>query len=61
MYLQMQVPVTEDSIPNFTSLLLNNVLTRASWFQTPHVLWPWVSWGPRPWFLSSVQILLFSV
>ncbi|CAN0481946.1 unnamed protein product [Rangifer tarandus platyrhynchus] len=41
MYLQVQIPVTEDSIPNFTRLLLNNVLTRASWFRTPHVLWPW--------------------
>ncbi|XP_043303904.1 epididymis-specific alpha-mannosidase-like [Cervus canadensis] len=41
LYPQIQIPVTEDSIPNFTSLLLNNVLTRASWFRTPHVLWPW--------------------
>lgn len=61
MYLQMQIPVTEDNIQIFTSLLVKNALARATWFRTPHVLWPWVSWGPWPWFLNSVQVLLSSV
>ena len=50
LYPSMEMPVTENSIPSFTSLLLGNVLARVTWFRTPHVLWPWVSWGPRPWF-----------
>ena len=61
MYLQMQIPVTKDNIQIFTSLLVKNALARATWFRTPHVLWPWVSWGPWPWFLNSVQVLLSSV
>ena len=55
------MPVTEDTVPVYSSSIVINVLARASWFQTPHVLWPWVSWGPRPWFLNSVQGLLSCV
>ncbi|KAM7224827.1 hypothetical protein CapIbe_024088, partial [Capra ibex] len=44
MYLQMQIPVTEDNIQIFTSLLVKNALARATWFRTPHVLWPWLNW-----------------
>ncbi|MXQ99690.1 hypothetical protein E5288_WYG020328 [Bos mutus] len=53
MYLQMQTPVTEDSITNFTILLVNNVFTRATWFRTPHVLWPWGC--DRQFFNASLQ------
>nr|XP_025145440.1 epididymis-specific alpha-mannosidase-like isoform X1 [Bubalus bubalis] len=52
-YLQMQIPVTEDSILNFTILLVNNVFTRATWFRTPHVLWPWGC--DRQFFNASLQ------
>ena len=48
LYPSMEIPVTEDTIPSFSSLLVNNVLARATWFRTPHVLWPWVSGGPWP-------------
>ncbi|XP_042107597.1 epididymis-specific alpha-mannosidase isoform X1 [Ovis aries] len=44
MYLQMQIPVTKDNIQIFTSFLVRNALTRATWFRTPHVLWPWLNW-----------------
>nr|XP_020766345.1 epididymis-specific alpha-mannosidase-like [Odocoileus virginianus texanus] len=53
LYPSMEMPVTENSIPNFTRLLLNNVLTRASWFRTPHVLWPWGC--DRQFFNASLQ------
>ncbi|XP_068831089.1 epididymis-specific alpha-mannosidase-like [Capricornis sumatraensis] len=53
MYLQMQIPVTEDNIQIFTSLLVKNVLTRATWFRTPHVLWPWGC--DRQFFNASLQ------
>lgn len=42
-YPSMEIPVTEDSIPDFTHLLGKRVLHKASWFQTAHILWPWVS------------------
>lgn len=48
LYPFMEIPVTEDTIPSFTNLLVNNVLARATWFRTPHILWPWVSGGPWP-------------
>ncbi|KAM7243441.1 hypothetical protein CapIbe_005935 [Capra ibex] len=41
LYPSMEIPVTEDTIPSFSSLLVNNLLARATWFRTPHVLWPW--------------------
>ncbi|XDB51620.1 hypothetical protein AB1E18_005174 [Capra hircus] len=53
MYLQMQIPVTEDNIQIFTSLLVKNALARATWFRTPHVLWPWGC--DRQFFNASLQ------
>ncbi|KAI4542711.1 hypothetical protein MG293_006837 [Ovis ammon polii] len=53
MYLQMQIPVTKDNIQIFTSLLVRNALTRATWFRTPHVLWPWGC--DRQFFNASLQ------
>nr|CAI9707516.1 unnamed protein product [Rangifer tarandus platyrhynchus] len=41
LYPSMDMPVTEDTIPVYSSSIAMNVLARASWFQTPHVLWPW--------------------
>nr|XP_020766350.1 epididymis-specific alpha-mannosidase isoform X2 [Odocoileus virginianus texanus] len=41
LYPSMDMPVTEDTIPVYSSSIATNVLARASWFQTPHVLWPW--------------------
>uniref|UniRef100_A0AC11BC58 Uncharacterized protein n=1 Tax=Ovis aries TaxID=9940 RepID=A0AC11BC58_SHEEP len=53
MYLQMQIPVTKDNIQIFTSFLVRNALTRATWFRTPHVLWPWGC--DRQFFNASLQ------
>ncbi|XDB51619.1 hypothetical protein AB1E18_005173 [Capra hircus] len=53
MYLQMQIPVTKDNIQIFTSLLVKNALARATWFRTPHVLWPWGC--DRQFFNASLQ------
>ena len=43
----MQLPVTQKSLQSFVEAMLYNVGERATWFQTPHLLWPWVSWGPN--------------
>ncbi|XP_043762815.1 epididymis-specific alpha-mannosidase-like [Cervus elaphus] len=53
LYPSMEMPVTENSIPNFASLLLGNVLARATLFRTPHVLWPWGC--DRQFFNASLQ------
>uniref|UniRef100_A0A452EN56 Alpha-mannosidase n=1 Tax=Capra hircus TaxID=9925 RepID=A0A452EN56_CAPHI len=53
LYPSMEIPVTEDTIPSFSSLLVNNVLARATWFRTPHVLWPWGC--DRQFFNASLQ------
>ncbi|XP_070647951.1 epididymis-specific alpha-mannosidase-like [Bos indicus] len=53
LYPFMEIPVTEDTIPSFTNLLVNNVLARATWFRTPHILWPWGC--DRQFFNASLQ------
>uniref|UniRef100_A0A8C6E8B8 Alpha-mannosidase n=1 Tax=Moschus moschiferus TaxID=68415 RepID=A0A8C6E8B8_MOSMO len=53
LYPSMEMPVTEDNILSFTSLLVNNVLARATWFRTPHILWPWGC--DRQFFNASLQ------
>ncbi|XP_069451160.1 epididymis-specific alpha-mannosidase-like [Ovis canadensis] len=55
LYPSMEIPVTEDTIPSFSSLLVNNVLARATWFRTPHVLWPWGC--DRQFFNASLQFI----
>uniref|UniRef100_A0A4W2D2S1 Alpha-mannosidase n=1 Tax=Bos indicus x Bos taurus TaxID=30522 RepID=A0A4W2D2S1_BOBOX len=52
-YPSMEIPVTEDSIPDFTHLLGKRVLHKASWFQTAHILWPWGC--DRQFFNASLQ------
>lgn len=42
------VPITWNNINYYVSLLVDNVKERATWFRTPHLLWPWVRWDPRP-------------
>ncbi|XP_038517503.1 epididymis-specific alpha-mannosidase isoform X6 [Canis lupus baileyi] len=35
------VPITWNNINYYVSLLVDNVKERATWFRTPHLLWPW--------------------
>ena len=58
MYPNQTVPVTLSNIQRYANTLSYNVRKRAPWFLTPHILWPWVSRGPRPWFPNSSQGLL---
>ncbi|KAB0354566.1 hypothetical protein FD755_023104 [Muntiacus reevesi] len=41
LYPSMDMTVTEDNVPIHSSSIAINVLARASWFQTAHILWPW--------------------
>ncbi|XP_043761767.1 epididymis-specific alpha-mannosidase-like isoform X1 [Cervus elaphus] len=41
LYPSMGMPVNEDTVPVHSSSIAINVLARASWFQTAHILWPW--------------------
>ena len=43
----MQFPVTWERLQSFVEAVLYSVWERAAWFRTPHLLWPWVSWGPN--------------
>ncbi|XP_057560639.1 epididymis-specific alpha-mannosidase [Hippopotamus amphibius kiboko] len=52
-YPVMDVPVTEETISDYISLLLNNVFDRFTWFRTPYILWPWGC--DRQFFNASVQ------
>ncbi|KAM5340310.1 epididymis-specific alpha-mannosidase [Glossophaga mutica] len=41
LYSDMDEPVTERTIETYAKALVGEVKLRATWFQTPHVLWPW--------------------
>ncbi|XDB51618.1 hypothetical protein AB1E18_005172 [Capra hircus] len=52
-YPNMQLPVTQKSLQSFVEAMLYNVGERATWFQTPHLLWPWGC--DRQFFNASLQ------
>ncbi|XP_003496665.1 epididymis-specific alpha-mannosidase [Cricetulus griseus] len=52
-YPNMSEPVTPANIHLYADALVANVKQRASWFRTPHVLWPWGC--DKQFFNASVQ------
>ncbi|XP_012967983.1 epididymis-specific alpha-mannosidase [Mesocricetus auratus] len=52
-YPNMSEPVTLDNIHLYAEALVANVKQRATWFRTPHVLWPWGC--DKQFFNASVQ------
>ena len=40
MYSNIDAPVTQTNIKFYANNVLKNVKERATWFQTPYVLWP---------------------
>lgn len=42
-YPNMSLPVTKDTLEPYAQTMVTNIKQRAQWFQTSHVLWPWVS------------------
>uniref|UniRef100_A0AC11B4I1 Uncharacterized protein n=1 Tax=Ovis aries TaxID=9940 RepID=A0AC11B4I1_SHEEP len=52
-YPNMQLPVTQKSLQSFVEAMLYYVGERATWFQTPHLLWPWGC--DRQFFNASLQ------
>ncbi|CAH6977974.1 epididymis-specific alpha-mannosidase [Phodopus roborovskii] len=52
-YPNMSEPVTPANIHLYASALVANVKQRATWFRTPHILWPWGC--DKQFFNASVQ------
>ncbi|XP_004847379.1 epididymis-specific alpha-mannosidase isoform X2 [Heterocephalus glaber] len=52
-YPNMSEPVTPANIDLYAQALVANVKQRATWFRTPHVLWPWGC--DKQFFNASVQ------
>lgn len=42
-YPNMSLPVRKDTLEPYAQTMVTNIKQRAQWFQTNHVLWPWVS------------------
>ena len=51
----MDDPVTVRTVQRYTKALVEEAKLRAAWFQTPHVLWPWVSSVPGPLAASQTR------
>lgn len=52
-YPNMSLPVTSDSIHQYAETMVKNIKTRAAWFRSNDVLWPWGC--DKQFFNSSVQ------
>ncbi|XP_056411076.1 epididymis-specific alpha-mannosidase [Hyla sarda] len=52
-YPNMSLPVTGDSIHQYAETMVKNIKTRAAWFRTNDLLWPWGC--DKQFFNSSVQ------
>uniref|UniRef100_A0A3B1J3W4 Alpha-mannosidase n=1 Tax=Astyanax mexicanus TaxID=7994 RepID=A0A3B1J3W4_ASTMX len=51
-YPNMSLPVTKETVEPYAQTMVDNIKQRAQWFQTNHVLWPWVSLAPYPYQLQ---------
>lgn len=56
-YPNMSLPVTKDTVQPYAQAMVTNIKQRAQWFQTNHVLWPWVSLG-LSWCQTKAHLLL---
>ncbi|CAN2388579.1 mannose metabolic process [Pristimantis euphronides] len=52
-YPNMSLPVTSDSVHQYAETMVKNIKTRAAWFRTNDLLWPWGC--DKQFFNSSVQ------
>ncbi|XP_073430619.1 epididymis-specific alpha-mannosidase [Dendrobates tinctorius] len=52
-YPNMSLPVTSDNIQQYAEAMMKNIKTRAAWFRSDDVLWPWGC--DKQFFNSSVQ------
>ncbi|XP_075713950.1 epididymis-specific alpha-mannosidase isoform X2 [Rhinoderma darwinii] len=52
-YPNMSLPVTSDSVHQYAETMVKNIKTRAAWFRSNDVLWPWGC--DKQFFNSSVQ------
>ncbi|XP_073504207.1 epididymis-specific alpha-mannosidase [Phyllobates terribilis] len=52
-YPNMSLPVTSDSVHQYAETMVENIKTRAAWFRSNDVLWPWGC--DKQFFNSSVQ------
>ncbi|KAM3938652.1 epididymis-specific alpha-mannosidase isoform 2-T2 [Leptodactylus fuscus] len=52
-YPNMSLPVTSDTIHQYAETMVKNIKTRAAWFRSNDVLWPWGC--DKQFFNSSIQ------